>query len=120
MSSIVRPLYSPEKYFERSSVQAAHQQSIIPHHHGWSNWHRGKPLVRPVSLEKVWPLKRVTSSSKVAWWEPIPKENVMSDLYQSLSHSKWDCKYHVVFRSQEATAGCSSCRSNAWDLLTPP
>ena len=23
--------------------------------------------------------------------------NNMSDLYQSLSHSKWDCKYHVVF-----------------------
>ena len=21
----------------------------------------------------------------------------MSDLYQSLSHSKWDCKYHMVF-----------------------
>ena len=21
----------------------------------------------------------------------------MSDLYQSLSHSKWDCKYHIVF-----------------------
>ena len=21
----------------------------------------------------------------------------MSDLYQSLAHSKWDCKYHVVF-----------------------
>ena len=21
----------------------------------------------------------------------------MSDVYQSLSHSKWDCKYHVVF-----------------------
>ena len=21
----------------------------------------------------------------------------MSDLYQSLSRSKWDCKYHVVF-----------------------
>ena len=21
----------------------------------------------------------------------------MSDLYRSLSHSKWDCKYHVVF-----------------------
>jgi putative transposase len=21
----------------------------------------------------------------------------MSDLFQSLSHSKWDCKYHVVF-----------------------
>ena len=21
----------------------------------------------------------------------------MSDLYQSLSHSRWDCKYHIVF-----------------------
>ena len=21
----------------------------------------------------------------------------MSDLYQSLAHSKWDCKYHVIF-----------------------
>jgi putative transposase len=21
----------------------------------------------------------------------------LSDLYQSLSHAKWDCKYHVVF-----------------------
>jgi putative transposase len=21
----------------------------------------------------------------------------MSDLYHSLSHSKWDCKYHVIF-----------------------
>ena len=21
----------------------------------------------------------------------------MSDLYQSLTHSEWDCKYHVVF-----------------------
>jgi putative transposase len=21
----------------------------------------------------------------------------MSDVYQSLAHSKWDCKYHVVF-----------------------
>ena len=21
----------------------------------------------------------------------------MPELYQSLSHSKWDCKYHVVF-----------------------
>ena len=24
----------------------------------------------------------------------------MSDLYQSLSHSKWDCQYHVVFVPQ--------------------
>jgi putative transposase len=26
-----------------------------------------------------------------------PKENSMSEQYQSLSHSKWNCKYHVVF-----------------------
>jgi hypothetical protein len=25
----------------------------------------------------------------------------MSDLYQSLAHSKWDCKYHVVFVRQD-------------------
>src|SRR6059036_1110413 len=25
------------------------------------------------------------------------KGGSMSELYQSLSHSKWDCKYHVVF-----------------------
>lgn len=28
----------------------------------------------------------------------LPQQNdTMSDLYQSLSHTKWDCKYHVVF-----------------------
>jgi putative transposase len=25
------------------------------------------------------------------------KENSMNETYQSLSHSRWDCKYHVVF-----------------------
>jgi REP-associated tyrosine transposase len=25
------------------------------------------------------------------------KEDVMSEIYQNLSHSKWNCKYHVVF-----------------------
>ena len=29
----------------------------------------------------------------------------MSDLYQSLSHSKWDCKYQVVFYPEEAAEG---------------
>ena len=32
----------------------------------------------------------------------------MSDVYQSLAHSKWDCKYHVVFvpkRRRNATFG---------------
>jgi len=32
-------------------------------------------------------------------WESSHLEHctTMSDLYQSLSHSKWDCKYHLVF-----------------------
>ena len=25
------------------------------------------------------------------------EEDSVAELYQSLSHSKWDCKYHVVF-----------------------
>src|SRR5713101_683681 len=25
------------------------------------------------------------------------EEDVMTELYQSLCHSKWDCKYHIVF-----------------------
>ena len=34
----------------------------------------------------------------VAWWATHPGVlRNMSDLYQSLSHSRWDCKYHVVF-----------------------
>lgn len=28
---------------------------------------------------------------------PWQYDTVMSDLYQSLAHSKYDCKYHVVF-----------------------
>ena len=27
----------------------------------------------------------------------LPKENAMSEAYQSLTHSRWHCKYHVVF-----------------------
>jgi putative transposase len=30
------------------------------------------------------------------WLDDQRKEDLMSNLYQSLSHSKWDCKYHVV------------------------
>jgi len=29
----------------------------------------------------------------------------MSELYQSLSHSKWDCKYHVVFVPKTTAEG---------------
>jgi putative transposase len=28
------------------------------------------------------------------------KENSMTSSYESLSHSKWDCKYHIVFISK--------------------
>ena len=34
----------------------------------------------------------------------------MSELYQSLSHAKWDCKYHVVFvpkRRRQAVFGAT-------------
>ena len=35
------------------------------------------------------------------WWlgksTHLEHCTTMSDLYQSLSHSKWDCKYHLVF-----------------------
>jgi hypothetical protein len=37
----------------------------------------------------------------------------MSELYQSLSHSKWDCKYHVVFvpnRRRKVIFGQTRCR----------
>src|SRR5690349_18936042 len=27
----------------------------------------------------------------------LERRILMSELYQSLSHSKWDCKYHIVF-----------------------
>ena len=40
----------------------------------------------------------------------------MSDLYQSLSHSKWDCKYHVVFvpkqRRKDIRANASAIGTN--------
>jgi len=37
----------------------------------------------------------------------------MSELYQSLSHSRWDCKYHVVFvpkKRRKAIFGEARCR----------
>ena len=30
----------------------------------------------------------------------------MSDVYQSLAHSKWDCGYHVVFVSKGLVTLC--------------
>ena len=34
------------------------------------------------------------------WLDDQGEEDCRSDLYQSLSHSKWDCQYHVVFVPQ--------------------
>src|SRR5437867_9818138 len=45
----------------------------------------------------------------------------MSDLYQSLSHSKWDCKYHVVFVPKRRRPAAPLAGPTHWgDLLTPP
>ncbi len=46
-------------------------------------------------LEEVWPFRHDIP----LWWfdENYQKEDVMSDLYQSLSHSRWNCKYPVAF-----------------------
>jgi putative transposase len=42
--------------------------------------------------------KKKRHSIVKAWLdENATTHNTMSDLYQSLSHSKWDCKYHIVF-----------------------
>ena len=32
----------------------------------------------------------------------------MSDVYQSLAHSKWDCKYHVVFVPKRRGTGTTT------------
>ena len=45
----------------------------------------------------------------------------MSELYQSLSHSKWDCKYHVVFvpkRRRKVLFG--QARASAWGRFSMP
>ena len=41
--------------------------------------------------------------------------------YQSLSHSKWDCKYHVVFIPQERRKALfGSTAFGAAPLIKPP
>ena len=38
----------------------------------------------------------------------------MSELYQSLSHSKWDCKYHVVFVPKRRRKAILARRAGNW------
>jgi Transposase IS200 like len=38
------------------------------------------------------------SNALIRWLGDLAKkDNIMNGTYQSLSYSKWDCKYHVVF-----------------------
>jgi hypothetical protein len=34
------------------------------------------------------------------------EEDSMAELYQSLSHSKWDCQYHVIFVPKDLVTLC--------------
>lgn len=53
-------------------------------------------------LEKAWPFPKVTKKRHniqfKRWFDEhyVLKKYIMSTI-QSLAHSKWDCKYHVVF-----------------------
>src|SRR5260370_12326470 len=58
----------------------------------------GKPLVRPSETCKGLSVPGVESSSSGLMTND--EEDSMSELYQSLSHSKWEYKYHVVFVSK--------------------
>ena len=44
----------------------------------------------------------------------------MSDLYQSLAHSKWDCKYHVVFVPKRRRKVISVRYAGNWERSSMP
>lgn len=48
---------------------------------------------------KAWPIDLEMMVSFFCWaWRSNRKENHMTtSTYESLSHSRWDCKYHIVF-----------------------
>jgi putative transposase len=68
---------------------------------GRPNNSMGKPLVRPVGSKRF---DRYGSKILSKWLDDPPGEDVMSELYQSLSHSKWDCVPRCV-RAQATTEG---------------
>ena len=46
----------------------------------------------------------------------------MAELYQSLSHSKWDCKYHIIFvpkRGRKAIFGQTRCHLGPISMRWP-
>ena len=55
---------------------------------------KGKPLVRPCDLKRF---DRGGSNPPEVRLMRQPQEDAMENDYQSLAHSRWDCKYHVVF-----------------------
>ena len=44
----------------------------------------------------------------------------MLDLYQSLSHSKWDCKYYVVFVPKRRREAISGQTRDSWARFSMP
>jgi hypothetical protein len=44
----------------------------------------------------------------------------MSEIYQSLSHSKWDCKYHVVFTQTTPMKKLPPVNKKSSSVLGPP
>ena len=45
-------------------------------------------------------LRYVVIATIVVWYSTHTKGSLTMDEYESLSHSKWECKYHVVFISK--------------------
>ena len=41
------------------------------------------------------------------------------DEYQSLSHTKWDCKYHVVFIPNAGGRRCMLSFAAIWAMFSP-
>ncbi len=44
----------------------------------------------------------------------------MRNLYQSLAHSKWDCKYHVVFVPKRGRKVIFGRYANSWEQFSMP
>jgi hypothetical protein len=51
----------------------------------------------PVNLRYVVIATIVVLGEGVVWYSTHTKGSLTMDEYESLSHSKWECKYHVVF-----------------------
>src|SRR6202040_1757447 len=48
------------------------------------------------------------------------KEDVMSEMYQRLAHSSWDCKYHVVLCPSDGARCCLARHGANWEKYSTP